>query len=51
MGLDISVELRGGDRVAGPGAGDRQPPGHVVKRGDRRDQQIVTFDRQHRTDR
>src|SRR5262245_33314167 len=51
MGLDVSIELRGGGRIAGPVTCDRQPPGHLVKRGKRRDQQIVSFDRQHRTDR
>jgi hypothetical protein len=51
IGLNVSVELRGSGRIAGSVTRDRQSPGHLLKRGNRRDEQIVSFDRQHRTDR
>ena len=49
VGLDVGVKLRGGGRVAGAVTRDRQPPGHVGKCDQRRDQQIVSFARHHRT--
>jgi hypothetical protein len=38
MGLNVSVELRGGGRIAGPVTRDRQLPWHLLKRGNRCDQ-------------
>src|SRR5690349_9907836 len=51
VGSDIGIELRGGGRIARTVTSNRQPPGHVGKRGKRRNQQVVTFDRHYRADR